>query len=158
MIRLADKEGAHRDVARITQGLAIRGGPVIIDQVVNLVNGNLADVEIVLVSKHRLETPPAILEAEGIDQMVLLIVRRLKLPKLVGVMEVVLKVEHLGAVSLVDPLVLVLLPGGQVPASVLRVDLVQVLGEEPVLLEVADAHQVGLVTVVVSVALKDNDN
>ena len=70
-------------------------------------------------------------------------------------MEVVLEVEHLGAVTLVDPLVLVLLPGGQVPAPVLRVDLVQVLGEEPVLLEVADAHQVGLVTVVVSVALKE---
>ena len=38
---------------------------------------------------------------------------------------------------------------------VLGVDLVEVLGEEPVLLKVADAHQVGLVAVVVSVALED---
>ena len=45
------------------------------------------------------------------------------------------------------------LPGGQVPPPVLGVDLVQVLGEEPVLLGAADAHQVGLVAVVVSVAL-----
>ena len=36
VIRLADKEWTHRDVARIPQRLAIGSGPVIIDQVVDL--------------------------------------------------------------------------------------------------------------------------
>ena len=59
--------------------------------------------------------------------MVLFVVWSLKLTKLIGVMEVVLEVEHLGAIALIDPLVLVLLPGGQVPPPVLGVNLVQLL-------------------------------
>ena len=50
----------------------------------------------------------------------------LQLPPLVGLEEEALEVEHLRAVALVDPLVLVLLPGGDVPAPVLRVVGVQV--------------------------------
>ena len=78
-----------------------------------LVNGNLANVQIILVTEHWLKTPSSVLEAERVDEVVLLVVRSLELTKLVGVVEVVLEVEHLGPVALVDPLVLVLLPGDQ---------------------------------------------
>jgi hypothetical protein len=100
-------------------------------------------------AKDRLEAPLPLVEREGVHQVVLLVVGLLQLAPLVRAEKEVLQVEHGREVALVDPLVLVLLAGGDVPAPVLGVVLVQVVRDETVLLEGVDAGEVGPVLVVV---------
>ena len=155
VVGLPDEEGAHRVVARVADGFAVFRRPFVRHEVRHLVDGHLADVQVFFVAEHGLEAPPALARRVAVDQEVLLVVVGRRLAPLVGFEEVLLQVEHLRVVPQIDPAVLVFLSRGNVPPPVLRIDQVQVVRDEAVLLQRADAGQVGVVLVLVPVGLAD---
>ena len=90
MVGLADEVGAHGDVTGVAKGLPVGCGPVVIYEVLDLLDGHLTDEQVLVVVKDRLEAPPSHLEREGVDQEIFLVVGLSVLAPLPGVEEVVL--------------------------------------------------------------------
>ena len=84
LIGLPDEEGSHGVEPGVSNGLAVLMSTLVCHEVSNLLDGHLADEQVLLVPEDGLEAPPLLLVAIRVHQVVLLVVREAVLSPLVG--------------------------------------------------------------------------
>lgn len=145
VVGLPDEDWTHGIIAGIANGQPVFMGPLVRHEVGDFLNGHLANEKIFFMTKHRLESPSSFLLRVSVDQVVLLETGGYGLPEFSRSQKVLLKIQHLSKIALVDPDVIALLPCRDIPSAMLRINPVQVVGNETMFLQSADAGQISMI-------------